>query len=328
MKDNETTVEMMTRFIDIVNCLEALGKTYKESEKVMKILKSLPTKWDAKVIAIQKAKDLTKLSLEELMGLLMIYEITMTKKQDSKDKKKNNIAQKASTKEEGEVEKENDSEKHEDLALITRKFRKFMNGERFKGRKYSSKRDPQKKEATSNGDKENKEEKKDVVCYKCKKLGHIKYDCSLYKSEAKKGKKNAMVATWSDCEGNSSKEENEKEMTNMCFMAIDEVNFNINYDDLHDAFEDLYENLERLGLKNASLKKKIQELEKELGKMNFFLFQMLKFLKLLLKKRMKSWKRKMNGWSPFSFFLYLFICIKKSFKMILISQKCILDKKG
>ena len=215
--------------------------------------------------------------MEELMGLLMTYEITMTKEQDSKDKKKNNIAQKASTKEEGEVEKENDSEKHEDLALITRKFRKFMNGERFKGRKYSSKRDPQKKEATSNGDKENKEEKKDVVCYKCKKLGHIKYDCSLYKSEAKKWKKNAMVATWSDCEGNSSKEENEKEMTSMCFMAIDEVNFNINYDDLHDSFEDLYENLERLGLKNASLKKKIQELEKELGKMIFFFFKCWSF---------------------------------------------------
>ena len=43
MKDNETIVEMITRFIDIVNGLEALGKTYKESKKVMKILRSLPS---------------------------------------------------------------------------------------------------------------------------------------------------------------------------------------------------------------------------------------------------------------------------------------------
>ena len=68
MKDNETIVEMITRFTDIVNGLEALGKTYKESEKVMKILRSLPPKWHAKVTTIQEAKDLTELPLEELMG--------------------------------------------------------------------------------------------------------------------------------------------------------------------------------------------------------------------------------------------------------------------
>ena len=44
---------MITRFTDIVNGLEALGKTYKESKKVMKILGSLPSKWHTKVTAIQ-----------------------------------------------------------------------------------------------------------------------------------------------------------------------------------------------------------------------------------------------------------------------------------
>ena len=61
MKDNETIVEMITRFIDIVNGLEALGKTYKESKQVMKILRSLPSQWHTKVTTIQEAKDLTKL---------------------------------------------------------------------------------------------------------------------------------------------------------------------------------------------------------------------------------------------------------------------------
>ena len=44
MKDNEPIVEMIIRFTDIVNGLEALGKTYKESKKKMKILRSLPSK--------------------------------------------------------------------------------------------------------------------------------------------------------------------------------------------------------------------------------------------------------------------------------------------
>ena len=68
MKDNETIVEMITRFTDIFNGLEASGKTYKESKKVMKFLKSLPSKWDTKVTAIQEVKDLTKLPLEKLIG--------------------------------------------------------------------------------------------------------------------------------------------------------------------------------------------------------------------------------------------------------------------
>ena len=37
MKDNESIVEMFTRFTNIMNGLEALGRAYKESEKVMKI---------------------------------------------------------------------------------------------------------------------------------------------------------------------------------------------------------------------------------------------------------------------------------------------------
>ena len=52
MKENETIVEMIARFTDIVNGLEVLGKTYKESKKVMKILRSLPSEWHTKVTAI------------------------------------------------------------------------------------------------------------------------------------------------------------------------------------------------------------------------------------------------------------------------------------
>ena len=66
MKENETTIEMITRFTDIVNGLETFGKTCKESEKVMKILRSLPSKWHTKVTTIQEAKDLTKLPIRSI----------------------------------------------------------------------------------------------------------------------------------------------------------------------------------------------------------------------------------------------------------------------
>ena len=44
MKDFESIIEMFSRFMVIVNELEALGKTYTEAEEVMKILRSLPKK--------------------------------------------------------------------------------------------------------------------------------------------------------------------------------------------------------------------------------------------------------------------------------------------
>ena len=70
-------------------------------KKVMKILRSLPSKWHTKVTAIQEAKDLITLPIKELIGSLMTYEINLAKKlQEGEDKKKKNIVLKATTQEE------------------------------------------------------------------------------------------------------------------------------------------------------------------------------------------------------------------------------------
>ncbi|RVW30914.1 hypothetical protein CK203_116408 [Vitis vinifera] len=77
---------------------------------MVNILRSLPSKWHTKVTAIQEAKDVTKLTLEELIRSLMTYEINLAKKQqEGEDKKKKSIALKATTKEE-EVEEEKQNE--------------------------------------------------------------------------------------------------------------------------------------------------------------------------------------------------------------------------
>ncbi|WJZ85633.1 hypothetical protein VitviT2T_005156 [Vitis vinifera] len=98
---------MFSRFLVIVNKLEALGKTFTEVEKVMKILRSLPRKWETKVTAIQEAKDLTKLSLEELIGSLMTYEIELYNHQRVEENEKS-IAFLAITNDDEEEESESD----------------------------------------------------------------------------------------------------------------------------------------------------------------------------------------------------------------------------
>ena len=85
-----------------------------------------------------------------------------------KKKKKKNIALKATTKEEEDVEEEKPSEEDDDLALITRKLNKYMRGEMFRKRRFTSRRNLPKKESSSHGDKEKWEEKRDLMCFKCK----------------------------------------------------------------------------------------------------------------------------------------------------------------
>ncbi|RVW19492.1 putative mitochondrial protein [Vitis vinifera] len=83
MKENETIVEMITRFTDIVNGLEALGKTYKESEKVMKILRVIMT------YEINLAKKLQegRQKEEEHISKLQLRKKKMLKKKNQGSKK-------------------------------------------------------------------------------------------------------------------------------------------------------------------------------------------------------------------------------------------------
>ena len=97
MKPNESIVEMFTRFTDVVNGLEGLGKRVSEQDKVSKILRCLLPKWNSKMEAIEEAKNLKELPLEELIGSLMTYEMKIARqeKEMQEERKKKSIALKA-----------------------------------------------------------------------------------------------------------------------------------------------------------------------------------------------------------------------------------------
>ena len=192
MKPNESIVEMFTRFTDVVNGLEGLGKRVSEQDKVSKNLRCLPPKWNSKTEAIEEAKNLKELPLEELIGSLMTYEMKIARqeKEMQEESKKKSIALKAQ--EEKVVEEAKLNNMEDDIALITKRMQKFMMKNKFGGKTYN-KRSNYKKEGPSKEEKENREGAKEVTCYKCKKPGHIKYDCPLYK--ANKEKRRAMMAT-------------------------------------------------------------------------------------------------------------------------------------
>jgi len=65
MKDDESIEAMYSRFQTLVSGLQILKKSYVAYDHVNKILRSLPARWRPKVTAIEEAKDLNTLSVED-----------------------------------------------------------------------------------------------------------------------------------------------------------------------------------------------------------------------------------------------------------------------
>ncbi|KAL5543486.1 hypothetical protein UlMin_007270 [Ulmus minor] len=214
----------------------------KHDESIKQIL---PKQWEAKVTAIQEAKDLSKLPLDELISSLMTHEITMNQNLEDvvKTEKEKNLAFSSSTSYD-DVEK--------DIAFLAKKFKNILKHDRKNRRKWMKEIDEHPKPS-------------EVVCYECNKPGHYKSECP----QRKQGRKKAMMATWDDSDSSDS-ESDKDECANVCFMTIhDEVtnsdlnSSNFSYDELYDAFEELYTEFEMLISKYKVLKNKNISLENE-----------------------------------------------------------------
>jgi len=86
MGDRETVMDMYTRFTHITNKLKSIGKYFSTEELVRKILRFLPRTLEAKVTAIQEAKDMKAITLDELKGNLQTYELRRKSQQQEKTK--------------------------------------------------------------------------------------------------------------------------------------------------------------------------------------------------------------------------------------------------
>ncbi|KAE8693144.1 hypothetical protein F3Y22_tig00110819pilonHSYRG00446 [Hibiscus syriacus] len=184
MKPNEDIKAMTDRFSTIVNGLKSYGEIISNEKLVRKLVYSLPKSWQSKKTAIIESKDLSDTKgegEEENIGVAL-----------------------KSTKDESDSNDDDD----EEMALFAKRFRKMMRP--YQGRKFKR----------NEGLKNEPKEKDPIICYECKKPGHVKYDCpQLKKKGQSKNKHKAHVATWSDEEGS---DEEEQEVANLCLMAFGE----------------------------------------------------------------------------------------------------------
>ncbi|GAV76419.1 LOW QUALITY PROTEIN: zf-CCHC domain-containing protein/UBN2 domain-containing protein [Cephalotus follicularis] len=266
MQNDECISDMFTRFT-ITNSLKNLGKSYSNQELIRKILRCLPKSWTPKVTAIEEAKDLSTLPLEQLLGSLMTHETTMKNHENVEVKKKKTIALKA-------FREESESDEDDDIILISKQFKKFLKSQ--KGKKAFKKKASQDEESSK---------REEPTCFECKKPGHFKNECPFLKKKEKfnkeqfkkkneqSKKKKAMVATWDDSDPSSfEEEESDEEVVNLALMAREEdtsgdeseneVHFT--FEELQNAYENLFKEYENICLKNKTLKKNAMSTSKEI----------------------------------------------------------------
>ncbi|GJX81776.1 hypothetical protein Tco_0331257 [Tanacetum coccineum] len=123
---DESIDSVFARFNTIITSLKALDEGYSSKNYVRKGF-WVTSKWRAKVTAIEESKDLTSLSLDELIGNLKVHEMII--KKDFKIVKakveRKSIALKAK-KESSDEECSTSGSKDEEYAMAVRDFKKFF----------------------------------------------------------------------------------------------------------------------------------------------------------------------------------------------------------
>jgi hypothetical protein len=77
MLDDETFREFYSKMSDQRNSMVSLRKTVSDVKLICKILRSLPEGFRIKITTIEESKDLEDMKIEELVGSLQTYELSL-----------------------------------------------------------------------------------------------------------------------------------------------------------------------------------------------------------------------------------------------------------
>ena len=83
MKESDNIDSFFTHVIGLVTQIRSHGETLEERRIVEKFLRSLPSRFDAIVVAIEETNDLSRFSVDELHASLMSHEHRLNRETNS-----------------------------------------------------------------------------------------------------------------------------------------------------------------------------------------------------------------------------------------------------
>ena len=141
IQPNENITSQFDRYTTIVNQLNQLRKAIPEDEMVKQLLRSLPKTQRSTVVSIREAKDLNKISLDEICDSLFPYEqeVNQIVKEEKNEviEKKKGIALKMSSKDE-ELYDNSCEDEDTKMAMLARRYKKlaFQRDQRMERRNF------------------------------------------------------------------------------------------------------------------------------------------------------------------------------------------------
>ncbi|GJW87923.1 hypothetical protein Tco_0163263 [Tanacetum coccineum] len=288
------------RFNTIITCLKALDEGYSSKNYVRKFLRALHPKWRAKVTTIEESKDLTSLSLDELIGFMLLVLLFLAAIQGMHEmrliksirrletqtildlaslsldelignlkvheiiiKKDFKIVKPKGERKSSDEECSTSGSEDEEYDMAVRDFKKFF---KRRGRFVRQPRNDKKTFQRNRDDKNGKSERK---CFRCGYPNHLIGEC--LKPPRDNNQRVCVRGSWSD----SGEEEDEKFKDKTCLMAQASNDSKSSYfSDENSSIDDLvldneYDKLYKMSLKiitkNKTLKATRNSLEKKLS---------------------------------------------------------------
>jgi len=94
MKEKECVLEYLSRVFGVVSQMKIYGENISNETIVSKVLRSLTKDFDHVVAAIEESNDLSKYSLDELMGSLIAHEVRINRSDEKVEGESRTLLQK------------------------------------------------------------------------------------------------------------------------------------------------------------------------------------------------------------------------------------------
>ena len=128
MEEDESFDELYAKLKDIVSSAFNLGETIPKPKIVRKVLRSIPTRFHAKITTIKKSKDIDRIPLTKLVGNLQTCELGLIRIRKSSKSKSMTLKIKSS-----DINESSNDEDSKIKFYIIRQFKKFMKNANAKG---------------------------------------------------------------------------------------------------------------------------------------------------------------------------------------------------